>query len=44
MYFLNSFLVIRTKAEDLAQLSSMNFDVVYDMNGRKVEDTAPLGK
>merc|ERR1711871_423881 len=32
----------RTKAEDLAQLTSMNFDVVYDMNGRKVEDTKPL--
>lgn len=32
----------RTKAEDLNQLSAMPFDVVYDMNGRKMEDTKPL--
>jgi nucleoside-diphosphate-sugar epimerase len=33
----------RTNAEDLkAKLSGKKFDVVYDMNGREVADTAPL--
>jgi len=32
----------RKIAEDLAKLSNMKFDVIYDMNGRQVEDTAPL--
>lgn len=28
--------------QDLEQLASMNFDAVFDMNGRELSDTAPL--